>query len=63
MTYKEAFEELQTITQRIKGNEISIDELIIEIKRARELLDYCKALLRSVEDVIGDSESDDLMSD
>lgn len=63
LTYKEAFEELQIITQRIKANEISIDELIVEIKRARELLDYCKATLRSVEELIGDSESEDLMSD
>lgn len=62
MTYKEAFEELQSITHRIKSNEVSIDELIVEIKKARDLLAHCKAMLRSVEEVIGDADTDNGIS-
>lgn len=49
MTYENALKELQTIVAAIENEEVSIDELTVKVKRAGELIQYCKEKLRQVE--------------
>ena len=48
MTYEKALKELQTIVAQIENEEVSIDELTEKVKRAGELIKYCKEKLRKV---------------
>jgi exodeoxyribonuclease VII small subunit len=48
-TYTEAFEELQQLVQEMENGEISVDELAIKVKRATELIAFCKQKLTSTE--------------
>ena len=54
MTYKSAFDELQEILKNIESGEVEIDELSKHIKRASELLGFCKNSLRDIETDIND---------
>ena len=49
MTYENALKDLQTIVAAIENEEVSIDELTVKVKRAGELIQYCKEKLRQVE--------------
>lgn len=49
LTYQQAFEELQTITEQLESEEVSVDELAKKVKRAAELLEVCNAKLKSTE--------------
>ncbi len=49
-TYTEAFDELQTIVRDIEDGEISVDELSVKVKRASELIQFCKKTLVSTEE-------------
>jgi len=48
--YSEAFEELQTIVLEIERGEISVGELAVKVKRAAELIRFCKKKLTTTED-------------
>ncbi len=48
--YTEAFDELREIVTEIEKGEISVDELSQKVKRAAELIRYCKAKLTSTEE-------------
>lgn len=48
-TYTEAFDELQQLVQEMENGEISVDELAIKVKRATELIAFCKQKLTSTE--------------
>ena len=48
-TFSAALEELEEILQRIEGEEIDIDALASELKRAAELLDLARGKLRRAE--------------
>ena len=51
-TYEEAFEELQNIVREIESGTISVDVLSEKVKRAGELIRYCKEkLFRTEEEV------------
>lgn len=50
MKYTEAFDELQLIIQEIQNGEISPDELAVKVKRAAELIKFCKNKLSSTEE-------------
>ena len=50
MKYTEAFEELQEIVQEIQDGEISPDDLAIKVKRAAELIKFCKQKLTTTEE-------------
>ncbi len=50
MKYTEAFEELQEIVQEIQDGEISVDDLAIKVKRAAELIKFCKQKLTTTEE-------------
>lgn len=47
--YQQALQELQEIVAKIEANEVSIDDLSKEMKRAAVLIDYCQKKLRGTE--------------
>ncbi|HHH54216.1 MAG TPA: exodeoxyribonuclease VII small subunit [Bacteroidetes bacterium] len=49
LTYKKAFTELQKIVDSLENGELEIDELSKKIKRASELVKFCKEKLRDIE--------------
>lgn len=44
-----AMEELETILRRIEGEEIDIDALAEELRRATQLLEVCRGKIRKAE--------------
>jgi exodeoxyribonuclease VII small subunit len=48
-TYTSAFAELQQIVSEIERGEINVDELSEKVKRASELLSFCKEKLTQTE--------------
>ena len=46
-TYEEALKELQEIVGLLQEEAVSIDDLSDKVKRAAELIKYCKEKLRS----------------
>ena len=53
MKYEEALEELQQIMARLQEEQVSIDDLSQQVKRAAELIAYCRNKLRETEEDIG----------
>ena len=51
-TYKEAYQELESIVRKIEGDEVEIDELSMLVKRANELRKFCEERLKKVEEEI-----------
>ena len=59
-TYESAYVELQTILEAIQSEEVSLDSLATQLKRAKELIQFCKEKLRAVESELEDVfETDD----
>ncbi len=50
--YSEAIKEVEEIVNQIESNELDIDELTEKIRRASELLRFCKEKLHSAEQEI-----------
>jgi exodeoxyribonuclease VII small subunit len=50
MNYTDAFEELKAIVSEIEQGEISVDELSLKVKRATELIQFCKLKLTTTEE-------------
>ena len=50
--YSEAIEEVERIINQIEWNELDIDELTEKIRRASELLKFCKQKLHFTEEEI-----------
>lgn len=48
-SYEKAYEELESILEDLVKDEVSVDELSIKVKRAKELVTFCKSKLRDVE--------------
>ncbi len=55
LNYQNALEELVQIQAQMEINQIPIDELDIAVKRATELLSFCKDKLRNIETNITDT--------
>lgn len=53
MKYEEALQELQQIVAELQEDQVSIDGLSDKVKRAAELIEYCRAKLRETEADIG----------
>ena len=49
MSFREAMDELEGILERIEGEEIDIDRLAEELRRAALLLDLCRGKIRKAE--------------
>lgn len=50
LKYEESFDELQQIVADLEDGEVSVDELSAKIKRASELIQWCKKKLTSTEE-------------
>jgi len=48
-SYESAINELESILEKMENDELIIDELSKEIKRASELIKFCKTQLKSTE--------------
>ena len=53
ISYQEAQQELETIVQTLQQEHTDIDELSKKVKRAAELIAYCRQRLRETEEEIG----------
>jgi exodeoxyribonuclease VII small subunit len=51
-TYQEAFSELETILNKLENNELDMDLLTVQVKRASELIKFCKGKLFETEEEI-----------
>jgi exodeoxyribonuclease VII small subunit len=49
LSYNEALQELETILERIQDQDLDVDYLSSNVKRASELLRLCKQKLRATE--------------
>ncbi len=47
-TYREALDELRAIHARLRGDEVDIDTLLDDVKRAADLLAFCRDRLNTV---------------
>jgi len=54
ITYEKAYSEVETILEDLLADEVSVDELSAKIKKAKELIQFCKTKLRDVEADIND---------
>ena len=52
LTYAEAVVEIEQILARLRGDEVDVDTLSAEVKRATELIEQCKAQLTDVEKAV-----------
>ena len=48
-SFREAVDELEAILERIEGEEIDVDQLATELRRAAVLLDLCRTKIRKAE--------------
>lgn len=53
LSYEEALAELQEIVSAIESDTIGMDELSQKVKRAAELMTYCKKKLHQTKEEIG----------
>ena len=49
LTYQIAIDELEDILSKMENNELEIDQLSSEVKRASELISFCKDKLKATE--------------
>lgn len=52
ISYQEAYDELQTILSQIENDELDVDELTKNVKKASELIKFCKTKLFDTESEI-----------
>lgn len=61
-SYKEAFTELEAILTKIESDELNVDDLTLQVKRAAELIKFCKSKLfeteSEIEKIIEEIDSD-----
>ncbi len=50
MTYAQAKNELEEIVENIENNELDIDTLTEKVKRASELISFCKSKLTKTDE-------------
>ena len=53
ITYTEALAEVERILERIQREEITVDDLASEVKRAATLIAGCRTRLRKAEEEVG----------
>ena len=52
MKYEQAVHELETIVQRLENNKLNLDEMSGELKRAQQLIKFCKDRLTKSDEEI-----------
>jgi exodeoxyribonuclease VII small subunit len=58
-TFDTAYTELQKIVEQLQSEDVSIDKLSTQIKKATDLVKFCKSKLRNVEDEIASVSEDE----
>lgn len=62
LTYSQALDELRSIHSRLRADDVDVDNLLNDVARASELLEFCQERITSVgeqlEDVLSDFEAD-----
>jgi exodeoxyribonuclease VII small subunit len=62
-TYREAFTELENILMKLENNELDVDELTEKVKKASDLIKFCKSKLfeteKEVEKIIGELDEEE----
>jgi len=48
LTYSQALEELRAIHGRLRADDVDVDNLIRDVERASELLDFCQRRITAV---------------
>ncbi|MEM9834934.1 MAG: exodeoxyribonuclease VII small subunit [Bacteroidota bacterium] len=59
MTYEQALTELEEILTALRTNQLDIDKVEQGVKRASELIHWCRARLRTVEGQLDDLRGDE----
>lgn len=62
--YREAMAELQQIVDRLRGaNDVDVDDLVRDVARAKELINFCSAKIRradaEIKSIVGDLQPRD----
>ena len=52
LKYEQAYQELQTIVRRMENDELDIDQMSEQLKRAQQLIKLCKDKLTKTDDEI-----------
>lgn len=52
MKYEEAIRELDAIVARIENNQLDIDQLTVQLSRAKELIAFCKETLYKTDEEV-----------
>ena len=52
INYEQAFAELQTIVRRMENDELDIDQMTTQLKRAQQLIKLCKDKLTKTDEEI-----------
>lgn len=52
MKYEAAFAELQTIVRKMENDELDVDQMTDQLKRAQELIKFCKDKLTKTDEEI-----------
>lgn len=55
ITYKQAIEEVEQILERFNGEQMDVDELGAQVKRAADLVRLCKEKLRKAEQEVAEA--------
>ena len=52
LTYKQAMDEIEAIVKTLEDNKMEVDELSGKVKRAAELIAFCKNQLHQTEEEV-----------
>ena len=57
LKYEQALAQLETIVRKMKNNEFDIDELAVQLKSARQLIQLCRDKLTKAEKEISEEKA------
>lgn len=58
LKYEQALAQLETIVRKMENNEFDIDELAVQLKTARQLIQLCREKLTKAEKEISEINTD-----
>ena len=59
LKYEQAYQELQTIVRRMENDELDIDQMSEQLKRAQQLIKLCKDKLTKTDEEIKKTLAED----
>jgi len=51
-TYTEALAEVEKIIAQLESNELDVDKMVVAVKRASDLLQFCREKLHSIDEEV-----------